>query len=121
VSTVFRAPYRESGPLGELIPHLVGRPSDGIVRDTDGYLWNGLYGEGVVVRWAPDGTIDRTVEVPAPNVTSVTLGGDDLRTLFVGTASENLSDDDLRAHPGSGGIFTLRVDVPGRLVNAFSG
>lgn len=121
VSTVFRAAYDETGPLGELVPHLVGRMSDGIVRDAEGYFWNGLYGEGVVVRWAPDGTIDRTVEVPAPNVTGVTLGGPDLRTLFIGTARENLTEEDLEAKPGSGDIFTLRVDVPGLPVHAFAG
>ncbi len=120
-STVYRSPYGETTPLTERTPYLVGRPSDGIVRDIDGFFWNGLYGEGVVVRWAPDGTIDRTVAVPAPNVTSVALGGDDLQTLFVGTARENLSEDELRAHPGSGGIFTLDVDVPGRPVGVFSG
>ncbi|RUR01522.1 SMP-30/gluconolactonase/LRE family protein [Labedella endophytica] len=121
VSTVFRAPYDETGPIGELTPFLVGKPSDGLVRDADGYFWNGLYGEGVVVRWAPDGTIDRTVEVPAPNVTGVTIGGPDLRTLFVGTARENLTEEDLEAKPGSGDIFTLRLDVPGLPVNAFAG
>ncbi|RWZ68365.1 SMP-30/gluconolactonase/LRE family protein [Labedella populi] len=121
LSTVFRAPYPRSGALAERAPFLVGRPSDGIVRDVDGYLWNGLYGEGVVVRWAPDGTIDRTVEVPAPNVTSVTLGGAGLRTLFVGTARENLSPEELKESPESGGIFTLEVGVPGRPVFAFAG
>jgi sugar lactone lactonase YvrE len=121
LSTVFRAPYPRTGPLGERTPYLVGRPSDGIVRDVDGYYWNGLYGEGVVVRWAPDGSIDRTVEVPAPNVTSVTLGGDDLRTLIVGTAREHMSPGDLEKSPDSGGIFLLDVDVPGRPVNVFAG
>lgn len=121
VSTVFRADYPASGPLGELVPHLVGRPSDGLVRDADGFFWNGLYGEGVVVRWTPDGTVDRTIEVPAPNVTGVTLGGPDLRTLFVGTARENLTEEDLEGSPGSGDLFSVRVDVPGVPVHAFAG
>jgi sugar lactone lactonase YvrE len=121
VSTVFRGSYDETGPVGELVPYLVGRPSDGLVRDSEGYFWNALYGEGVVVRWAPDGTIDRTVEVPAPNVTGITIGGPDLRTLFVGTARENMTEEDLEAKPGSGDIFTLRVDVPGLPVHAFAG
>ena len=121
VSTVFRASYDETGPLGELVPHLVGRPSDGIVRDAEGFFWNALYGEGVVVRWTPDGTIDRIVEVPAPNVTGITIGGPDLRTLFVGTARENLSEEDLAAKPGSGDIFALPLDVPGLPVHAFAG
>lgn len=121
VSTVFRATYAETGPLGELVPHLVGRPSDGLVRDADGSFWNALYGEGVAVRWTPDGTVDRTVELPAPNVTGITIGGPDLRTLFVGTARENMSEEDLEAKPGSGDIFTVRLDVPGRPVHAFAG
>jgi sugar lactone lactonase YvrE len=121
VSTVFRAPYDEFGPIGELVPYLVGRSSDGIVRDADGFFWNGIYGEGVVVRWAPDGSVDRTIEVPAPNVTSVTLGGDDLRTLFAATARENMSDEDLEANPGSGDIFAVRVETPGLPVHAFAG
>jgi sugar lactone lactonase YvrE len=41
------------------------------------------------------------------------LGGDDLRTLFITTASRALSDAELAAQPLAGALLAVRVDVPG--------
>ena len=48
-----------------------------------------------MIRWAPDGTKDLEIEIPAPNVTSVAFAGPDLRTLVIGTARENLTEEQL--------------------------
>ncbi|GAA3033001.1 SMP-30/gluconolactonase/LRE family protein [Microbacterium dextranolyticum] len=114
VQTVYRAPYGAGPrPLGDLEPFFVGRPSDGLARARDGGFWNGLYGEGAVIRWDASGTETARIGLPAPNVTSVAFGGPDLSTLFVGTARENLTEEQLVAHPRSGAIFALDVGARG--------
>ncbi|MFG6445229.1 SMP-30/gluconolactonase/LRE family protein [Microbacterium sp. P07] len=118
--TVYRAPYGPArGELGEFEPYLRGYDSDGLVRDEDGCFWNAVYGAGEVLRWSRDGEVTMTLRVPAPNLTSVAVGGPDRRTLFVGSARENLTESDLAAAPLSGSLFTFDLDVAGRPVGVF--
>src|SRR5690606_32892483 len=91
----------------------MGAP-DGAVVDSAGYLWSARWGGGCVVRHAPDGSVDRVVEVPASRTTCPAFGGDDLRTLYVPTAREGMTDEELAAEPHAGSVFAIRVDVPGQ-------
>ena len=54
-------------------------------------------------------------------MTSVAFGGDDLSTLYVGTARENLAEDDLERHPHSGAVFGVPTRVHGLPAYTFSG
>ena len=88
---------------------------DGSAIDSEGYLWNARYGGGCVLRIAPDGTLDKTVEVPAQNPTSCAFGGPDLRTLFITSAGgEDASGDE-------GAVFVLETGVAGQPVGTFKG
>ena len=49
------------------------------------------------------------------------LGGSDLRTLYVTTARQQRDANELARMPQSGGIFAMRVDVPGRVEPEFAG
>lgn len=120
VSTVFRLDYGPGDAIGEPEPFLVGHASDGLALDTEGYFWNGCYGEGRVIRWTPDGEVDVEIEIPAPNVTGVAFGGDDLGTLFVGTAREKLTEEELTEHPESGSLFAIPTRARGRAVHSFA-
>lgn len=86
---------------------------DGAVIDSQGYLWNAKWGGSCVVRHAPDGSIDRVVEVPVSQVTCPAFGGPDLKTLFITTANKNLSAEQLAAEKVAGGLFVLEIDVAG--------
>lgn len=86
---------------------------DGAVVDSQGYLWNAKWGGSCVVRHAPDGSIDRIVEVPVSQVTCPAFGGPDLKTLFITTANKNLSAEQLAAEKVAGGLFAIDVDVAG--------
>lgn len=119
VSTIYAAEYSAEGPLGEPRALLTGLPSDGLARDDEGGFWSGLYGEGAVVRRLADGTVTDRIALPAPNITSVAFGGDDLTMLFVGSARENLDESALVAHPGSGGVFAVETGRRGRPVEVF--
>jgi sugar lactone lactonase YvrE len=69
-----------------------GKP-DGLCVDTDGGVWVALYGGGAVRRYTPDGRLDRTVELPTPQVTSCAFGGPGNRLLVITTAAQQRADD----------------------------
>ncbi|WP_108397427.1 SMP-30/gluconolactonase/LRE family protein [Devosia submarina] len=87
---------------------------DGAVVDSEGFLWNAKWGGGCVVRHAPDGSVDRIIEVPVSQVTCPAFGGADLKTLFITTAAKNLSEEQLAAEKVAGGLFAIDVDVSGQ-------
>lgn len=97
-----------------------GHP-DGSTVDAEGYYWNAQWGSWQVVRYAPDGRIDRTIEVPAAQPSSCQFGGDDLTTLFITTARKGLSDAELKRQPQAGGIFAVNVGVRGLAEPYFAG
>ncbi|HTM78907.1 MAG TPA: SMP-30/gluconolactonase/LRE family protein [Devosia sp.] len=86
---------------------------DGAVVDSEGYLWNAKWGGNCVVRHAPDGSIDRIIEVPVSQVTCPAFGGPGLKTLFVTTANKNLSAEQLAAEKVAGGVFAIDLDIAG--------
>jgi sugar lactone lactonase YvrE len=88
---------------------------DGSTMDADGYLWNCRYYGGCVVRVAPDGKIDRVIEMPAKNITTCTFGGADLKTLFVTTAASGEPPTARLA----GGLFAIQCAVAGQPENKF--
>ncbi|OTP71716.1 SMP-30/gluconolactonase/LRE family protein [Caballeronia sordidicola] len=58
---------------------------DGATVDAEGYVWSALVFGGRILRFAPDGALDRVVPFPVRNLTSVMFGGPDLDILFVTT------------------------------------
>jgi sugar lactone lactonase YvrE len=86
---------------------------DGSVVDSEGFLWNGEWDGARAVRYAPDGTVDRVVDVPARRVTCCALGGPDLKTLYLTTAYDRMSPAERAEWPLSGHLFALPVDVAG--------
>ena len=61
-----------------------GAPDGGTV-DAEGYIWNAQIVGGRLVRYAPDGKVDRVVEFPVATLTSAMFGGPNLDILFVTT------------------------------------
>ena len=94
---------------------------DGSTIDAEGYLWNARWGGGCVVRFAPDGRIDRITRVPADKVTSCAFGGPDLATLYITTALYDSTEDDRRRQPQAGGLFALKPGVRGVPTPRFAG
>lgn len=86
---------------------------DGSTIDAEGYLWNARWGGGQVVRFAPDGRVDRVLALPAPQPTCAAFGGARLDVLYVSSATVGLVPAALAAAPGSGGVFAQALDVCG--------
>jgi sugar lactone lactonase YvrE len=112
-----------AGRLGEARPFFTGFGRglpDGSCLDAEGYLWNcRVVGGSCVARIAPDGTLDRVVELPCSWPTSCAFGGADLETLFVTSARFTMSAEHLDAAPHEGGVFALRPGVRGVPSNRF--
>ena len=88
---------------------------DGSSVDAQGYLWNCRFSGGCIVRVAPNGSIDRVIEMPARNVTTCTFGGDNLKTLYITTASA----DGTIWNRLAGGLYAIETAVEGQPENRF--
>jgi L-arabinonolactonase len=102
---------------------LSGEPglADGSIVDAEGGLWNAQWGGGKIVRYTPDGSVDREVALPVSNPTCLTFGGADLDVLFITSAWFGLSDAQRAAEPHAGSIFAFRPGVKGRLEGRYAG
>ena len=89
-----------------------GEP-DGSCIDADGYLWTTRWGAGQVMRFAPDGSLDRVVKLDAPQPSCPAFGGTDLSTLYVTSAHLGMTANDRAAAPLSGAVFSQQLDVKG--------
>jgi sugar lactone lactonase YvrE len=99
-------------PFATLNPDSGAFP-DGLTVDADGFVWNAQPVFGRLVRYDPKGAIDRIVETPVSRCTSCCFGGDDLATMYVTSARQSLSADQLNEEPLAGALFAFRPGVPG--------
>jgi L-arabinonolactonase len=86
---------------------------DGAAIDAEGFLWSAIYGGGAINRYAPDGRPDFVLPLPVSQPTSCTFGGPGFDTLFITTARQRLSDDELAAQPLAGALLAVQVGVRG--------
>ena len=98
-----------------------GATPDGSAIDAQGYLWNAHWGGWRIVRYAPDGGVDRVVETPVAQPTSCAFGGDDLSTLYVTSAWDGLTADEREKQPLAGSLFAFEPGVGGMPVPLFAG
>jgi L-arabinonolactonase len=82
-----------------------GEP-DGSCIDADGHLWNAQWGAARVVRYAPDGRIDRSVATPALQPSCVAFGGAGSETLYCSSARIGLA----APVPADGALLALDAD-----------
>lgn len=75
-----------------------GGAADGSTVDAEGFLWNALVYAGKLVRFAPDGSIDRIIDMPVRKVTSVNFGGPNMDVLYV----TSMAKPPLPRFPGDG-------------------
>ncbi|MCU6432582.1 SMP-30/gluconolactonase/LRE family protein [Undibacterium sp. Jales W-56] len=87
-----------------------GEP-DGSAIDADGYLWNAQWGGWRIVRYTPDGSIDRVISLPVAQPSCLTFGDPDHASLYITSARTGLSGPELRKQPHAGGVFYSRLDT----------
>ena len=114
-----------TGEAGDRVPfaHTRGEAygPDGSAVDAEGFLWNAQWGAARLVRYAPDGRIDRIVPVPVAHPSSCAFGGPDLATLYITTARWLLSDEALAGQPWAGHLLAFEPGVAGLALPPFGG
>jgi sugar lactone lactonase YvrE len=95
-----------------------GRP-DGAAVDVQGNYYVAMYEGARVQKLSPTGQLLQEFPVPAQCPTMPCFGGDDLKTLYLTTASHGRPAEELARLPDSGCVFSMRVDVPGLPVNFY--
>ena len=126
--TIWAYPYDPAtGDVGERrlfaeIPDAPGRGTgDGATVDAEGYYWSAEFRGGRLVRYAPDGGVDRMIDLPVSRPTACAFGGDDLATLYVTSAKIMLTRTELAAEPLAGALLALDVGARGLPEAEFKG
>jgi sugar lactone lactonase YvrE len=89
---------------------------DGMCTDTDGGVWIAHWGGGRVSRFSPDGRLDRSIALPAAQITNCVFAGADLDRMFVTSAAVGVEDD-----PLAGALFEVESGARGIAPTLFAG
>lgn len=89
-----------------------GEP-DGAAIDNEGHLWVAVWDGWRLERYAPDGSVKRVIELPVQRPTSCIFGGKDLSSLYITTATVDLTERELSRQPLAGSLLCLHPDVRG--------
>jgi sugar lactone lactonase YvrE len=101
------------------VPSDEGVP-DGLTVDRQGFVWSAQWYGGRVVRYDPDGRIERSIGLPAQQVSSLAFGGHDSTDIYVTTAASSWKSPyappgyDFHAPNIGGALYRIRTDIQGR-------
>lgn len=117
---VYRFDLSADGTLGERSVFLSfdgseGRP-DGMTVDSEGGLWIALWGGSRVSRYTSDGVFDRSIALPASQITNCTFAGAALDRMFVTSAAEGREDE-----PLAGALFEIDPGAVGLPAGLYAG
>ncbi len=112
---IWHAPLDDDGTVGKrrLVADMHDQPGrpDGAAMDVDGGYWICANDGGRVVRFTPDGRVDRSIAVPVSKPSMCSFGGDALDTLFVTSIQPpQPAGDDIHL---AGEVFALRPGTQG--------
>ncbi len=118
VGAVWAYPYdRGSGQIGGRrvladVHGLTGSGPDGATVDAAGFIWVALVRTGQLARFAPNGQLDRTLDLPVPHPTCPAFGGPGLDVLYVTSISRSARIRN--EHPDAGRVVVITgLDAPG--------
>lgn len=87
---------------------------DGFTIDGEGMLWVAQWGGWRVCRYDPaSGAKLQEIMLPAQCVSCCTFGGKELDELYITTATENFTPEQLQQQPLAGSLFRVKVGVCG--------
>lgn len=101
------------------VPSTAGLP-DGLTVDAEDFVWSAEWYGSRVVRYDPDGKIEREIRTPAKQTSSLAFGGDDLTDIFITSAakSEPMPIMPPGYDPNSGffggPLYHLNLGIPGK-------
>lgn len=106
----------ETGGISNRRPFVQSRAPafpDGAATDAQDHLWYAEFNGARVVRVGPDGGVAETIAMPVDRPTACAFGGPDLRTLYITTTSQNMTEAERAAAPLAGALLALGVNVAG--------
>lgn len=86
---------------------------DGACVDSEGFYWCAVFANACLLRFDPDGRLERRVPMPVKYPTMPAFGGADLKTLFVTSATWPMSPEERTRHPDEGGLFAMEAPAAG--------
>jgi sugar lactone lactonase YvrE len=101
-------------------PEETGVP-DGLAVDAEGHVWSANWDGWSITRYAPDGQVNKMINLPVPRPTSCAFGGPDMTTLYITTARIRLSASVLLEAPLSGSVLAVETGVRGQVEPRFAG
>lgn len=98
------------------LTHLAPAVPDGMTIDTEDRLWIAFWNGSCVRCYDPaHGVCEAVITLPASRITSCCFAGAGLRDLYVTSARQGFSEEELRAQPDAGGLFRVVNAGLGRL------
>ncbi|HEX4208468.1 MAG TPA: SMP-30/gluconolactonase/LRE family protein [Ktedonobacteraceae bacterium] len=95
---------------------------DGLTIDDQGFLWSVRYNGGKIIRYDPDGKVEREIRVPVPHPTSCAFAGPQLHDLYITTAWDGLNAEEQAQSPQSGDLFHIATgEITGPVRRSFRG
>ena len=86
---------------------------DGSIVDSEGCLWNAEWGSSKCTRYDHQGNVLEEKKLPVSQITCPALGGENLQTLYLTSASTELKKDELNA----GCVFYEKIKIKGQKEN----
>lgn len=120
-NTLLAAPYdADDGRLGELVPLCRIDPGlpDGLAVDVDGSIWIAVWGGSEVRRFDRTGRLTGIVPMPITQPSSCAFGDDG--TLYITSARNGLTAEELHDQPRAGSVFALATSTRGVPIQAFA-
>lgn len=102
------------------VPREDGIP-DGITVDAAGFIWCAMWYGSQIVRYDPQGKIERRIRMPVQQVSSLTFAGPDLTDLYVTSAGSSWKGDyapigyNFDAPNIGGPLYRIRTEIQGKL------
>ena len=98
---IYRFPLDARGDVGARQDFIAFDPAwgspDGMTVDAHGGLWVAHWGGGCISRFLPDGTRERSIDLPASQITNIAFAGPGLDRMFVTSAADGVDE----AHGGA--------------------
>lgn len=101
------------------VPATSGLP-DGLTVDAEDFVWSAEWYGSRVVRYDPDGKIERTIATPAKQTSSLAFGGPDLTDIFITSAAKSepmpIMPPDYDPNTGyfGGALYRINLGIRGK-------
>ncbi|MDQ0586583.1 SMP-30/gluconolactonase/LRE family protein [Variovorax paradoxus] len=122
--TIWAYDYDADGPLRNkrvfARTHEFDSGPDGATVDAQGFFWTVMTRAARLARYAPDGALERLIELPASYPTSICFGGPGLAHMYLTSISRSTRLQGDKAQDG--GLFRIEgMPAPGRLPDRYGG